>query len=195
METLWRFTISSAFLGMGLAADAFAISVVNGIKYPHLRFGKAMWVSGVFALFQGFMPLLGWIIIRRIMDSFGLVQQLIPWISMLLLGYLGIKLMVEARREESGDCGSKSLTPRDLLVQGVATSVDALLVGFTLAAYGTGKAFICSLIISAVTFCICYFGISWGKLLGLRFAGKATALGGIVLVAMALEHLFQGVIR
>ena len=191
MGTIWFFVINSGLLGIGLAADAFSVSVVNGINDPHLRKMKAVKIAGMYAGFQALMPLTGWFLTNRIMTYFRLLQKLLPWISQFFLMYLGIDMLLESRGGIEKDEVCDGLSDKELLIQAVATSVDALLIGFTIASYGFIKALVCSLIIAGVTFVLCFFGVQWGKKLGLKLAGKATLIGGLVLIFIAIEHFIK----
>lgn len=191
MRTVGNFLVNSAMLGVGLAADAFSVSVVNGIRYPHMRVSKALLIAGTFAFFQALMPLSGWLLTHSLMEHFRSFQRLLPWISQFFLLYLGLRMILESNSEEAEDCKSAELTLSGLLVQAVATSIDALLVGFSIASYSCFTALLCSLIIAAVTFCLCFPGVHWGKSLGLKLAGKASILSGAVLIIIAARNFMN----
>ena len=187
MDLMWLFVINSILLGVGLAADAFSVSVVDGIKCPHIACSKAFLIAGLFAFFQALMPMTGWFLTNRIMEYFKVIQPLLPWISRFFLLYLGFRMILDSREKKSSDLREVAPTMRELLFQAVATSIDALLVGFAIAAYSLPKAFSCSIIIALVTFVICFIGVHCGKALGLKLAGKAGFVGGMVLILIAVE--------
>lgn len=180
------FFFNSALLGVGLAMDAFSVSLANGLNEPRMRAAKMCGIAGVFAFFQALMPMTGWLCVHTIVTLFRSFEAVIPWIALLLLGYIGGKMLWDGLRgqpeEEPAGLGLSAL-----LVQGVATSIDALSVGFTIADYGVWAALTASLIIAAVTFVICLAGLKLGKTAGTRLAGKASILGGVILILIGLE--------
>lgn len=180
------FFFNSALLGVGLAMDAFSVSLANGLNEPRMRAAKMCGIAGVFAFFQALMPMTGWLCVHTIVTLFRSFEAVIPWIALLLLGYIGGKMLWDGLRgqpeEEPAGLGLSAL-----LVQGVATSIDALSVGFTIADYGMWAALTASLIIAAVTFVICLAGLKLGKTAGTRLAGKASILGGVILILIGLE--------
>ena len=187
MEWSGLFFTNSVLLGVGLAMDAFSVSLANGLQEPGMRPRRMAGIAGVYAAFQALMPLTGWVCVRTIAQYFQMFERLIPWIALILLAYIGGKMLVEGIRGESPEEGTAKLTFGVLLVQGIATSIDALSVGFTIAAYNGVMALGCSLIIAAVTFIICIGGLGIGKKFGTKLAGKASIFGGIILIAIGLE--------
>lgn len=179
------FFINSLFLGVGLAMDAFSVSLVNGLNDPGMGIKKAGFIALVFAFFQALMPLTGWLLTHTMVSYFTKLQALVPWISLGLLVFIGGNMLWSCGGEEQGCCGVLTLTA--LLLQGVATSIDALSVGFTIAEYGGLPAFLCAMIIASVTFCICFTGVLLGRRAGCRFSGRAQVLGGLVLIGIGIE--------
>ncbi len=196
MNLTLAFVITSIMLGVGLAMDAFSVSMANGLNEPCMRKKKVLGIAGAFALFQAVMPMIGWICVHTIAEKFEVFQKCIPWIALILLGFIGGKMIFEGREEcdEDAECGCKSLTIKLLLVQSIATSIDALSVGFTIADYGFVMAFICACIIALVTFIICIGGVFIGKKFGTRLAGKASVLGGIILIIIGLKIFVDGML-
>ncbi|MBQ7331564.1 MAG: manganese efflux pump [Oscillospiraceae bacterium] len=187
MKLDFMFFFNALFLGVGLAMDAFSVSLANGLHEVKMRPGKMGIVAGVFGLFQGLMPLLGWVCIHTVVQYFRAIETLIPWISLGLLGYIGVKMLLDAIKcGECEDCRQK-LTVSALLMQGVATSIDALSVGFTIAHYDFLSAALAAGLIAAVTFLICFAGIAIGKKMGTKLAGKAGIFGGILLIFIGIE--------
>lgn len=191
---LWiGFFLRNVMLGVGLAMDAFSVSLANGLNEPGMRRRKMCIIAGVFAFFQALMPMTGWFCIRSIVQYFKAFEKLIPWIAIVLLCYIGGKMLYEGIKgdleEEKPGVGLGAL-----LVQGVATSIDALSVGFTIANYDLLTALIASLIIAAVTFVICMGGLIIGRKAGTRLAGKAGILGGIILIVIGIEIFIKGII-
>ena len=191
-----EFFLTSILLGMGLAMDAFSVSLANGLNAPCMKLPRMSMIAGIFAGFQALMPLLGWVCIHTIAEKFSAFQKVIPWIALILLCWIGGKMLWEGIRGEEEneegerDCAGK-LTLAALLVQGVATSIDALSVGFTIANYTGIMAVVCALLIAAVTFAICMGGLYIGKKFGTKLANKASILGGAILVGIGFWIFFS----
>ena len=185
------FFLNSILLGTGLAMDAFSVSLANGLKEPDMRSRRMCLIAGTFAMFQGIMPLLGYTCVHTILQLFTAFEAWIPWIAMLLLGAIGIKMIVEGVRKKASSEEIRPMGYRELFLMGIATSIDALSVGFTIADYGLIMALVCVLIIAAVTFLICYAGLHFGKKLGMRLSDKAQIFGGVILIAIGLEILLK----
>jgi len=186
------FFLQAVLLGAGLAMDAFSVSLANGLNESNMKMRRMCLVAGVFALFQFAMPMIGWICVHTVLTYFSAFGEAIPWIALALLGFIGGKMLYE------GICSSGEEEPCAvgfvaLLVQGVATSIDALSVGFTIADYDFIHALACCLVIAAVTFALCMGGIAVGKRFGTRLAGKAGILGGVILILIGLEIFITGV--
>ena len=197
MEWNFVFFLNSALLGVGLAMDAFSVSLANGLHDPCMKKSRVFGIAGVFAFFQALMPMIGWICIHTIVQYFQAFEKLIPWIALILLVYIGGKMLLEAKKEGGEDCGCDPEVPAlgfgAVMVQGVATSIDALSVGFTIAEYDLLAAIVCALIIAAVTFVICTGGLVIGKKFGTKLAGKASILGGVILIIIGIEIFVTGV--
>lgn len=192
MEWGFVFFFNSVLLGVGLAMDAFSVSMANGLNEPDMKKSKMCGIAGVFAGFQALMPLIGWICVRTVVQYFKLFERCIPWIALLLLGFIGGKMLVEGIRDKDSGQEKPGLGMGALLVQGVATSIDALSVGFTIAEYGWLMALVAALIISAVTFVICMAGLVIGEKFGTKLSNKAQILGGVILIAIGLEIFITG---
>ncbi len=185
---------SSFFLGIGLAMDAFSVSLANGLSDPCMKRRKMFLIALTFSLFQGFMPFIGWIFVHTLAEIFTVFQIFIPWIALALLSFIGGKMLFDGigeLREKKDSCSceciEKKLSITALLVQGVATSIDALSVGFTIAEHNAIEAFISALIIALVTFIICFAGVLIGKKFGTTLAGKSSIFGGVILIVIGLE--------
>lgn len=182
------FIINSALLGIGLAMDAFSVSLANGLAEPGMRKGRMNIIAGTFGSFQAAMPLIGWICVHTIAVMFEGFQALIPWIALILLFYIGGKMLLEGINSKGTEEESiERLDNRELVVQGIATSIDALSVGFAIADYNLLQAVLAAAIIAAVTYVICMFGLVLGKKAGTKLAGKAEILGGIILIGIGIE--------
>ena len=188
MQLGFSFFFNCVLLGIGLAMDAFSVSLANGLNEPHMRKGKLCTIAGVFGFFQALMPMIGWICIHTIVQYFQAFEKLIPWIALALLGYIGGKMLYEGiKNDDDDDEAHPGVGAAALLLQGIATSIDALSVGFTIAGYDLLSALLASLIIAAVTFVICVGGLIIGRKAGTKLAGKAGILGGVILIFIGLN--------
>lgn len=188
------FIINSILLGVGLAMDAFSVSLANGLNDPCMKKGRMNKIASVYAFFQFAMPMIGWICVHTIVQYFSSFEKFIPWIALALLAYIGGKMLIEGIKNKDGECEEvATLTLGVLVVQGIATSIDALSVGFTIAEYGFVMAIICCLIIAIVTYGICMVGLKLGMQFGTIFAGKASIFGGLILICIGLEIFIKGV--
>lgn len=186
MKLDFFFFFSSLSLGVGLAMDAFSVSLANGLNAPRMRTRKMCLIAGIFGIFQGVMPLLGWICFHFLVQYFGFMEKLIPWVALGLLGFIGGKMLydgIASKEEESCGCG---LGLGALLVQGIATSIDAFSVGSTISDYDLLAAILAAVMIALVTFVICLAGIFIGKKSGTKLAGKACIFGGVILIVIGL---------
>jgi len=188
------FVLKSVLLGVGLAMDAFSVSVANGLHEPKMRVEKICGIAGVFAFFQALMPMIGWICVHTLLQYFQVFERFIPWIALILLTYIGGKMLLEGRKKEE-EKEQEKLTRTVLIIQGIATSIDALSVGFTIADYDFPMAFICAMIIAAVTFIVCIGGVLTGRTVGNRYSANASVFGGIILIVIGLEIFLQGFLR
>lgn len=187
------FFVNSCLLGVGLAMDAFSVSLANGLNEPRMGVRRMSLIAGVFAFFQFAMPMIGWICVHTIVQYFTFFEKLIPWIALLLLGYIGGGMLKEGLSGETDEVKA-GVGVKVLLMQGVATSIDALSVGFTIADYGFLMAFVCAMLIAAVTFVICMAGLMLGKKFGTKLAGKASILGGVILIGIGIEIFISGIL-
>ena len=193
MSINFVFLVNSVLLGVGLAMDAFSVSLANGLNEPKMNKPRMGLIAGVFAIFQAAMPMIGWVCVHTIMQYFKMFEKMIPWIALILLCYIGGNMLLEGfKGEEQGDNCDK-LGVAALLVQGVATSIDALSVGFTIADYNFLMALLCAIIIAIVTFVICISGLALGKKFGTKFANKASILGGVILIGIGIEIFVTGI--
>lgn len=194
MDWSFVFFFNSALLGVGLAMDAFSVSLANGLNEPGMKKRKMCIIAAVFAVFQAAMPMIGWICVHTVVQYFNAFEKCIPWIALILLGYIGGKMLIEGIRNKDADHSKNSVGFKALLVQGVATSIDALSVGFTIADYNWLSALVCAVIIAAVTFVICMAGLFIGRKFGTKLAGKASILGGIILIGIGIEIFVSSMI-
>ncbi|WP_026666062.1 manganese efflux pump MntP [Butyrivibrio sp. FC2001] len=187
---------NSILLGIGLAMDAFSVSIANAMADPAMSPRRKNVIAGTFAGFQFLMPLLGWICVHTIATLFTQFQASIPWIALILLSYIGAKMLKEGIVEQKSDepVEKEPLTFKLLMIQGIATAIDALSVGFTISDYGVAEAVASSLIIGAMTFVICRIGLRLGRKFGLKLAGRATIVGGLILIGIGIEIFVKGIL-
>ncbi len=168
--------------------------MANGLNEPRMKKGKMCGIAGVFAGFQALMPMIGWICIHTIVQYFSAFEKLTHWIALILLGFIGGRMIAEGMKSGEDEEENTGLSVGALLIQGIATSIDALSVGFTIADYNWLMALVASLIIAAVTFVICMVGLIIGKKFGTKLSNKAQILGGVILIAISLEIFITGLI-
>ena len=186
-------SITLFVLALGLSMDAFAVSISNSMCFSGLRRNEAALTSLSFGVFQGLMPVAGYFAGRAFAD---VVSAFDHWIAFALLGFIGGKMIWDAVKElrapEACPVG-RAFSYKLMVVQAFATSIDALSVGFTISEYGWLMALAASLIIAVVTFFICMAGLRIGKKFGTKLSGKASILGGIILIGIGLEIFISGV--
>lgn len=194
MEFGFAFFFNSILLGIGLAMDAFSVSLANGLGEPKMKFAKMCGISGVFCGFQFAMPMIGWVCVSTIAQYFKVFEKCIPWIALALLSYIGGKMLFEGIKNKGSDENCSAVGLGALFLQGVATSIDALSVGFTIADYDLSHAVCACAFIGAVTFLICLAGLAIGKKAGTKLAGSAGILGGSILIFIGLEIFISGIL-
>ena len=187
------FLLNNTMLGIGLAMDAFSVSMANGLSEPTMKKSKMYGMAGVFAVFQGVMPFLGWLCVHTIVQYFTVFEKCIPWIALILLVYIGGKMIFEGRHEDSETQQVKTVGAMEIIIQGIATSIDALSVGFTIAEYNWGMMLLAVSVIAAVTFVICATGIRIGRKFGTKLSGKSQIFGGVILILIGIEIFIQGI--
>ncbi len=185
--------VRSALLGVGLAMDAFSVSVANGLRAPNMRRAEQLRIAGCFAFFQWLMPLMGWLGVHVVERVFTAATRAVPWIGFGLLAFIGGKMLLEGLRGEP-QTEASALTPGALLVQGVATSIDALSAGFALAEETLPQALASAFIIAGVTFALCLLGVRAGQKAGQRLTRWASVLGGLILIGIGIRIIWQAVL-
>lgn len=189
--------------GIGLAMDAFSVSLADGLNEPKMKFRKVFGIAGVFALFQALMPLAGWLAVSGFLEIFNKFKLIIiiPWVSFLLLCFIGGKMLFESLKKDSdGELNKKAraLTVGALLLQAIATSIDALTAGINLANdYSLMQypyVLLSVAIIAIITLAICICGVKLGQKVGTKLSNKAGILGGSVLIFLGLKILITDII-
>ena len=189
------FIFNSILLGVALAMDAFSVSLANGLNEPKMSKKKSLAIAGTFGFFQALMPMIGWVCIHTVIGKFKCFERFIPWIALVLLSCIGMKMLaVGIKPDTLSEKENKNTGVALLFVQGVATSIDALSVGFTIADKTFIMALFCSLIIALTTFVICVAGVYIGKQFGTKLSNKASVFGGVILIIIGLEIFITSVI-
>lgn len=194
MEFGVSFFVSNVLLGLGLAMDAFSVSMANGLSEPKMKREKGFLIALIFGVFQGVMPLTGWACVHTFVSYFKAFQRFIPFIALFLLLFIGGKMIYESikNKEDRKDEKNKT-TIASLLIQGIATSIDALSVGFTISDYDLKGAALSALIIALITLVTCFLGVEIGKKFGTRLSDKAEIFGGIILILIGIEIFISGI--
>lgn len=187
------FFLNSMGLGVGLAMDAFTVSIADGLSEPDMSTRRKHLIAGTFAFFQMMMPLAGWFCVHTVISVFGVLEQWIPWIAFVILGLIGANMVKEGFSDDAEASGNTHrIGVSELIMQAVATSIDALSVGITIAEYPFSGAAAAAVIIGAVTYAICLGGIYLGGRVGTRFNRKASVFGGAILIFIGAEILIRG---
>ncbi len=189
----WSFFLQCIGLGAGLAMDAFSVSMADGLNEPCMKKGKMCGIAGTFAIYQGIMPFIGWLFVHTLVECFHAFQPFIPWIALGLLLFIGGKMLADGIKNDCADGNCNKLGFGALMLQGVATSIDALSVGFTIAEYDVLHALVAAAVIAVLTFFICFAGLFIGKKFGTKLSNKAQIFGGIILILIGIEIFVTGV--
>ncbi len=193
---MWElmFFVESILLGFGLAMDAFSVSLANGLNEPEIKKRKIFEISGIFALLQALMPMIGYICVHTFVQYFSAFEKFVPWIACFLLCIIGGNMILESFKKDEDNKKVQTLGLMGIIVQGIATSIDALSVGFTISEYQVIEAIVSVLIIGVLTFGICFSGVLIGKKFGTKLSNKATIFGGIILIIIGIEILLTNVL-
>lgn len=193
----FQFILSNVLLGIGLAMDAFSVSIVNGFHEPGMSAGKKNKIAGTFGFFQTIMPLIGWGAVTFFLQIFKKAEPFIPWIAFGLLLFIGGKMLIEGimiLRGKSVEEEDQKLGRGTLIIQGIATSIDALSVGFTISEYGFVSALIAALMIGVITFLLCRIALMLGVKVGTKLNRYASLAGGIILIGIGTEILLSNLL-
>jgi len=179
------------FTSLGLSMDACAVSISNGMCYQNIHKKQIITTAAAFGFFQAFMPVLGFFIGSSFSKA---IESLDHWVALLLLGFIGGKMIIEALKElkypEACLTSSKCLTPKTLLLQAVATSIDALAVGVGFAIMKVDIYF-AAMYIGIITFVNSLIGSHLGKKCGEMFKQKAEILCGVILVVIGIKIFLE----
>ncbi len=200
------FFVQSLGLGAGLAMDACAVSMSDGLAEPDMPVWKRILIAALFGIFQALMPIIGYFAGHALLDYIG---AFIPWIALVLLCFLGGKMIFDGVRGSrknaetssepaagavAADAPPRALGFGTLIVQAVATSIDALSVGISIADYSVEKALVSAAIIAVVTFGICFAAIFIGRKFGDKFGDRAVIVGGVILIVIGIEICLTGLL-
>ena len=196
--------ISSMALGVGLAMDASAVSMANGLNDNKMKLRKIFLIAGMFAFFQALMPLIGYLFGHTLYETLDFIEKykIIPILALVILFIIGAKMAVEGINElidtkkgkKVEDLENKKvLSFKLLIIQAIATSIDALSVGVVIADYSVKNAIICAIIVALVTFVICVPSVFIGKKIGLKIGPFAEILGGAILIVIGFIIFFTGI--
>lgn len=180
-------------IGVGLAMDAFAVSVCRGLRMRRIDCGYAAVTSLSFGLFQFLMPIVGWFVGARFASY---IEKYDHFVAFGLLAFIGVKMIVEAvrgRGKEDGEENVDRIRWGELMILSIATSIDALAVGVTFAFEPELNVWAASAVIGIVTFVICCAGFLIGNKFGARFKTKAEIAGGVILVLIGLKIMLEGI--
>ena len=194
MDWSFVFFFNIALLRVGLAMAACSVSLANVLNEPKMKKGRMCKIAAVFSVFQAAMPMIGWVCVHTVLQYFNKFEKFIPWIALILLGYIGIKMLVDGIKNKDSQEAKKAVGFKELMIQGIATSIDALSVGFTISDYNWLMAVVCAVIIAVVTFAICTAGLVIGKKFGTKLSGKASILGGVILIGIGIEIFVSSLI-
>lgn len=181
--------IEIALIGVGLAMDAFAVSICKGLAMRSMSYKKAIIIAAFFGFFQAMMPALGYVLGTTFASKIAAIDHWIAFILLALIGANMIKEAISSDDEQQDD----SIRLGDLIMLSIATSIDALAVGITFAFFEVSLLLSIS-IIGVITFIICVFGVKVGNVFGEKYKSKAEMAGGLILIFMGakilIEHLF-----
>lgn len=197
--TSWATIIPIALLlGVGLAMDAFGISISHGFKDPSIKTRRTIIIALTFGIFQGVMPAIGWGIVygfSSIKSFSNIFRQIVPPVAFLILTFIGGKMIYDSVHKKEDELEEKNNTKSFaalLFAQGIATSIDALSSGLAMNEYSVQEALVSISIIMVVTFCFCVLGVYLGKHFGHKFGSKSEIIGGAILILVGMIILIKG---
>lgn len=173
-------------IAIGLAMDAFAVSICKGLSMKKMSWKKALVVGAYFGIFQGIMPVIGYFL-GSTFES--MVTQIDHWIVFVLLTLIGVNMLKEAFGKDCNNC-NESVDFKTMIVLAIATSIDALAIGITFAFLQTNIV-LSALVITIITFVICVIGVKIGNKFGDKYERKAETVGGLILILMGIKILLE----
>lgn len=194
------FLASSMVLAFALSMDAFSIALTDGMCQTDIDHKEAGFIASTYGFFQMAMPLIGWFGVSRLAQVFEGLSSIFPLISFVLLTYIGISMIRESSKSQEdqekkeGQCDLRILTFSTIIFQALATSLDALSVGFTIGHLQINQAFLICTIIGILTFVNSFIGIQLGKKIGNKLASRAYTIGGLILIFIGIRLLISSLI-
>ena len=175
-------------IAVGLSMDAFAVSICKGLSVPQIKYRHCLIAGLYFGGFQGLMPLGGYLLGTGFSD---IIERFDHWIAFLLLGYIGFNMLREAFSKEEGceECNA-DLSVKTMFVMAVATSIDAMAAGISLA-MDSADILLNVICIGITTFVLSAVGVKVGNVFGSRFEKKAQIAGGVILILLGIKILLE----
>lgn len=180
--------VTVILIAVGLAMDAFAVSIAKGISVDRDRERSALLLASLFGGFQGLMPVIGWFAGLGLKD---IIVEIDHWVAFGLLGLIGAKMIHDSTKSEDGK--EEVVTLSVALILAVATSIDALMVGLSFA-FLEVPVLVPVLTIGAVTFALSYLGFVFGSRMGVIFGRKIKAVGGLILIMIGVRILVEHIL-
>lgn len=185
--------IDFILLGIGLAMDAFAVSICKGLGMTKINKNQLIIIASFFGGFQAIMPLIGYLL-GNIFAKY--VMQFSHWIAFVLLAFIGIKMIIDAIKERNekdiAEEKDKPISFKEITLLAIATSIDALAVGVTFSFYEDINIVLAIVIIGVITLIISAIGVLIGNIFGSRYRFIASLIGGIILVLLGIKILLEG---
>ena len=174
-------------LAVGLSMDAFAVSICKGLGMKKINLKVTVVLGLFFGSFQAGMPVIGWALGSQFMGIIGPIDH---WIAFALLAIIGINMLREALNGEE-ETTDADLSVKTMFLMAVATSIDALAVGISLAMAGVSNIFLAVLLIGVTTFVLSAIGVRVGNVFGSRYEKKAELMGGVILILLGVKILLE----
>ena len=185
--------INSFLLAIGLGVDSFSISLVNGISYPNLNKQDHFIQSFIFGICQSIMPFTGYLLLVYFSNKLSILKTVSPYVSLVLLSYLGVKLILESFKNNEIEKANQKLTIFTLILQGIATSIDAVSCSFSMISLTMLEAIIEIVIIGIVTIGVSYLALNLGKEIGKKIEKYSQLIGGIILILIGIILFIKGI--
>lgn len=175
-------------ISIGLAMDAFAVSICKGLSMKKMNWKKAIIIGLWFGVFQALMPVFGYFLGITFEE---IITNIDHWIAFILLGFIGGKMIKEAFGKDCENCNDDT-SFKSMLVLAIATSIDALAVGIAyVCAYGSNNAGLTFSMIGIITFILSTLGVKIGNKFGDKFGNKAEFAGGFILILLGIKILLE----
>ena len=179
--------LEAVLLGVALAMDSMAVSIVNGIRYHNYDKKQMLAASFSFGFFQGLMPMLGYLVFYPFLTY---IEKVDHWLVLLVLSYIGIGMICEGIKKEEVEESSDDFTFKILLSESIATSIDALSTGIVLPTLSLSPWLTC-VIIGVCTFIICIIAHCLGKKIAILLKDKAAIVGGVILIMLGIKTVIE----